>query len=1585
MGEATGEFSHNRPREERTQAHLETEQTKRPLEDFDLTTLQLPNESSPSHRNILVPLGAPSDMENGQRTQLQRTFDYYADTRELEIDSDRTKILNAYVQKMIAGTDVNTARVIIANRGVVPQGFVYPEGTIFINQSLINLLDTMDELVGVLAHEVNHLILKTAQTTFGRNQLDATGIGWLHEMTADLATVNLLEKAQLNSTSLASAIQKISGSQRGFIHQGGLMRGAQVAAYHHAVHTETSYLEQRPLPPDWKKQQVVPTNEEAVSEVLSRDPYASGNEQLLKNVLSQLHPSDLEKTVKNAIMHGTSRKTAITEEVGKRLKNNHATMDEEFLFQLSYVLPPTMTDQIFTTKDALLPFITSMYEDETKTRLSNLSENILYRDSWNPPGQQFLSFLSENLSTASSPEDRGTNEIPVDEDTLLASLHFLNDKVGERYVADRLLLNILVTYIHKGIIGSQQASPEETNEQIRAFLTKASAQLPNVLKDGYPELLPDLFYEHNPMRTTAIHVRDLITGESSSEVTSSKLEDKLMGILQEPEGNDKNAALEKAMRALREYFDKNKVTDEERERLLESLFQKIDTIPPYEGGFSNYKELTGEKDPLRLWNAVREYEENPDSYRFTDEEREVNQKIATCSLKLLLTNSLYQEDSSSYYDTLERIMDESGLVNVLPPAALVNLSAAVLASKGLGESRSGSFPQFYRQTSNGRLHMYNMVAPKNLSRLADLPFIKASLPAVAVPENATMQDLYRQMEQFTSVLTPFYSESYFGSSGSDVQNSLFADSPFALLYLSGFRKRFVELLYEDVDLSENSAFFSIIKNYYPDEPLKSRLLQDVAEKTLHGTQSIEEKISFLRQNYRTIGPEGLTILAEQMDSLEQYQQLRKGMGAEFQEYLTGQETINKVALADMASSEMTKHFDDLLATTLSTPQGSKEVSTAFAKKWAELAVGKGTLITGASIEFLPDEKKFFVDDAARDKFKSVNDFIETLHNLSPTQRFFMLTKALLDKDGAFSSPQSRKVLAEFVQRSLQIPDGFVSHLVDAACKSGEVNTLSPIISIALSPYLFQGLKTEAIDTTELAESDVTNYYKNRFGKLGNFLSDQDLTRMVTSSTRDIVAFGYRYRDAKDQTVRTQTEEVKNSYYEAHELLEGSLADDTKEIFATQDVIEAKDPTIEALIRGVQASGSVGVRAMQLAVQFDLGLSEDILQRLSQSFDANPGLSRLLLFENLYTITEKAKNGNEEYQKIAQFLKKVKIGEKLGGGSLYTTFAATYTEPDMSPEEIVLKILNPNASMNIQTSHKLALDALDAVRQTGDPNDTRLSDLTQTLVDFSQSWCLADINDPTFEKDDDNFRPTIDHINQSLGEEVFSTPDRLLNTYIIKAEQRAPGRTLNAVLKDPNISSAQKQEAAYAVIELFNEQLSSPPIKEKDVTGKKQEYFLMLSDPNPGNMMVDFTEEGMKCTVIDRNMYLKLTRSQMESLRSLWNGENNAFAREFFFAVCDANKIRGIRQKLSLAQEIKRSIEEKAGSVDLSGTDPVRILQISLQAFEEKGLNIPLDYRLAIKNVFALQTLQERFTLPEEQDITPSDQLLRASDELPLAA
>lgn len=208
-----------------------------------------------------------SEYARGLDESLREDFKYYSRTRKLEVGTERTAVIQDVLDKLTAGTNTKT-RAVIMNKGR-DGAFVTPDGTVFVSQSMINRLSTLDELAAVLAHEVGHLIFETSKKQL--NTPYHTGTGWVHESACDTIAPALLEQTGFNSRAFSRAILKVSGFERGVIHQGGLTRASESETTHLLIDRRTSDQEEVPIPPSliplrkWERER---TNVEIVNHMI---------------------------------------------------------------------------------------------------------------------------------------------------------------------------------------------------------------------------------------------------------------------------------------------------------------------------------------------------------------------------------------------------------------------------------------------------------------------------------------------------------------------------------------------------------------------------------------------------------------------------------------------------------------------------------------------------------------------------------------------------------------------------------------------------------------------------------------------------------------------------------------------------------------------------------------------------------------------------------------------------------------------------------------------------------------------------------------------------------------------------------------------------------------------------------------------------------------------------------------------------------------------------------------------------------------------------------------------------------------------
>ena len=196
--------------------------------------------------------------------KIRGEFRYLTATADLEIGSERTNLIQGYVDKYLNHPDNDKyakwrgkVRVAIANKCESPNAFAFPDGTIIINQSIINLTNSVDELMAVVGHEVGHLLNETVANEY-KSKSTNEGIGWLQETAADSLSAHFLEKIDLNPTAAITLFTHLSevdkNKREDLIHQSSLMRCVEIINGLKIHHYENSSKKRENLPDGFKKE-----------------------------------------------------------------------------------------------------------------------------------------------------------------------------------------------------------------------------------------------------------------------------------------------------------------------------------------------------------------------------------------------------------------------------------------------------------------------------------------------------------------------------------------------------------------------------------------------------------------------------------------------------------------------------------------------------------------------------------------------------------------------------------------------------------------------------------------------------------------------------------------------------------------------------------------------------------------------------------------------------------------------------------------------------------------------------------------------------------------------------------------------------------------------------------------------------------------------------------------------------------------------------------------------------------------------------------------------------------------------------------
>lgn len=1525
---------------------------------------------SPNVPNLVAESRNPQTGENRSDIRfiaqsLKEQFAHLSGTRSLEINSERTKLIQEGVDEMTKGRNIHT-KVIIMNKGEQAEAFVTPDGSIFISQSLINTLDTTDELMAVLAHEVGHLVFKTTYRSLDAAQENRFGVGWAHEAGCDAHARVLMEQGKFNTLAMSSAIEKIAGYERGTIHQGGLARSAQNILTHHFLDSSTSHLPQKTIP-ELLKGEVKKTNIEIIEEKL--DAYSDDQ---FHDELSKLYPGDLKEVfdlLKGG--KGTRKQLNIWESFASdKLIQEGYTKGESVLLLVSLGRQSGGLSVLEDIGD-VEGMIASLEAFHSRSKRAEAYQKLFLSSPqgvFGSPVDPLMRIIRDNMYLYKGQKEIG---FPVNDDIILKFFQVSQDLSDEGpYGKDDLLMQM-----HRGrlteVLGDYliKLMVEDKNTglvQARSCLEKAKQLGLKIQPDYFKQTFYDTYQKKikDPAYQAVIDSFYEVYGiEKEKDPDTEEIDrffENLSTIKNSPvnEQSSKEEArlVSEFLTRLHKHYTDNGISDAERAQNVNYIAGKIDSFN-FKSQTDLLNHLSGDPNEKQL------------SHDTNSKVDKLQDALIKFRLKTAVAFQLFSVDGPEFYQFLNEAMGKSGI----DPEQLSQVQMLSLC-QGLFPSPHGGFdsvPIFTNLKPEELQNGYSKITLRHLGEMAKLPFVESLLRRQDSLDQVTTIGQLNEHISNLFIHIPILRHQLFGGEYRPFDINLYGDNLYSLILSKDLIGKFESLVEQGVPESQFPDLQTFIRRFYPEGNNKTQIMRELNIRYLKSEGvSFGDKLKFTAENFDLVGPEGMVLLAEQIEDWDTYQRFRNRMGDRLFSYLDGSNTVSAMALGDFLSANITDKWELLLATTDNDPQTKVRSSTEFAYQWFN-KVHQAQSAWPNPIEYRSEDNKFLVGGVVREGFQSIRDVFGSWKLLNPIQRMGLTFKALTEHNGAFSSEENRQKLATIFLDSLKIEDSFLKSSIDKAIQSGDASFIVGLAVQMIGPRLFSNLDTAAVDLDDLGNRDLTTAHGTSAWEYPNHAySPEGVKEIVNSETRQIKLFAPEFQ--RDPTsLIAQVAQLSDSRYftstnRLKELL--NISQISNENLETRE--SGIDPAIETLIRGVEASGPLGIRALQLAVQF-YDFPPALHKRLSESFDANTGMNKLVFWENLHKLAVDELEGRNESgvsdPSVGEFLKKVKIGSKAGGGSEQTTYFAELHQEDGSVEPIVIKRSNPSIYSTVQATYSNSKRVLSEIAENGlTPEDREKAKTSLMLVDLANEWTIASINDKDFEKNDDLFRQTVDSYERAYGSDYLYVPERVFTHPKLKSEKRATGRTVNQALNDDSMSSEEKKDLVWSMTEFQLYQMRKNSFTDEN----GQKYYLVHSDPHVGNIMANVSGEDLKMGVIDRGMYLKLTESDVKVLDKLVKGGNiTDFAYSFVDHVLDINNIRGMDKVKLTGNVFNDLMREYAQQVTHGGVDKFSLLQTmltSLNKSEVHRVHVPLELRLMIRNIAASKQLTERFGVNIEE-------------------
>lgn len=383
-----------------------------------------------------------------------------------------------------------------------------------------------------------------------------------------------------------------------------------------------------------------------------------------------------------------------------------------------------------------------------------------------------------------------------------------------------------------------------------------------------------------------------------------------------------------------------------------------------------------------------------------------------------------------------------------------------------------------------------------------------------------------------------------------------------------------------------------------------------------------------------------------------------------------------------------------------------------------------------------------------------------------------------------------------------------------------------------------------------------------------------------------------------------------------------------------DDFEQISPVELALMTGKKA-GAVGVRTLQLAGQY-YDIPEDERHKFNEVYDSMKGQTRLQAFKVLMREAEGSPLAEALVSNIAEF------GERLGGGSLMTVYRTRMKDGSRR----VTGVRNPNAEYHVAQITDVLQKALET-SLLSDPENKDLQ-MAQSLIDDVGAWIGNELNDTAFVRKDPVFRQENDTkvgtgFRKGRSRYDLHVPQAYdTGTPWIRHEDYVPGvnlANLTVVEDEPTDLSAQKMSRAD-----FQDVTS---LLVRNTLHQIRHGRFAHSDAHGGNFRV--TDDNMQVAVFDRYNLIEMTpeiRTTLEQvIVNLASGDRQTAVASVIRGTMPAADDAQVRQ---LASDIAAGLQDEE---DIS-----QGLASTLIALKKAGIRVPVNLSLLLRNMFSMTQL-----------------------------
>jgi len=655
---------------------------------------------------------------------------------------------------------------------------------------------------------------------------------------------------------------------------------------------------------------------------------------------------------------------------------------------------------------------------------------------------------------------------------------------------------------------------------------------------------------------------------------------------------------------------------------------------------------------------------------------------------------------------------------------------------------------------------------------------------------------------------------------------------------------------------------------------------------------------------------------------------------------------------------LSDHSLEFLEAAVETRRDDTKLRKLLAEHWYEQFAGSSTRPYRVDLPEIGSQKSIELTGGARHMFVPFEDFVNMFYSqVSQREIDLMLRKVLISREGVLMTADGKKALHDMLMKEVLAEDEN-SELIELLSEVTRVglNVIDPAqlyepISALLRKNIL--VKPQAPgDNTEAAsilvekrnndiKSQINIYQESRkrsktLWKLQenskNYLEVKArYEKYITNIQQMLDLLAFSPEISPDKRVDEVNKAVQSI---------GMAKDHLNSIveFDERDPFKDKIAPVIVVKEMAQSMGSVGVRFLQLIGQY-VEMPSEYEEEFSTVYDSMRGQLKYTAYKTLKREAQR-ETATPELRNFWSDLDE--LSETVGGGSLYTVYAARMRDGSQK----VVKVLAPNAISFIQDNIASSRDVASGLLTTPEYKENNGVKLAEVLLDDLEDWLIADIRAIDYEHDDREFSRLHDGVASEQGITIkvpYMTPT---GTMYIKIEDNIAGQNLTTVLKKSG-EADQTRHIVESVREDFYRQIETPSATRER---------LVHSDVHKGNVRIAKENDG-SFTVwwLDRGYYLKFNEAEAELISPLIRGQ---------FSMTNATKLLGYLNSLPQNSNlnITRSplfLVEMAKIVsDLrkQGKSPLQTASAVMLELRRKGIYIPLNWSLLLKNVVNLNNM-----------------------------